>query len=445
MAQSKLLSAPVIVVPPRANRLVRALAEDSAAPATGDDGSVLAKVRQEPPPSAGFRRALFLAVSVVVGNPHTARDPAFAVEALDGSLLLRLVFSGGEVRVDDDTGAEVGVIVNEGLAGARDILLRVYGPGDTTSRRGLRTPRGELLAEGRAPQAQAPAITLADPAGTAVSRTAPLDDGRVRTEIMTQAPPLATLLAGFACSLVVPDWIDRPPTPGGGGAERSPRPVRHAARQLGSLAQQPPATEGAQIGMASEFLQRKIAGVFHAMDADSNGHLEEADFNAVTQRWAQLRGWEPGSDGYERMSSIMLGWWAGLLMADQDGDGQVDFDELMTLVDQLGSMDEEVYATADAMFEAIDENGDERVSLEEHKQVVQRVEGLRRRRRGRLPAAGPQRRRPPLARRVPRAVVGLLARRRPGLAVAVGVRPVLNLGSRSAAHLCPAERRPDGI
>jgi Ca2+-binding EF-hand superfamily protein len=129
------------------------------------------------------------------------------------------------------------------------------------------------------------------------------------------------------------------------------------------------------IGMASEFLQRKIAGVFHAMDADSNGLLEEADFEAVTQRWAAIRGWEPGSEGYERMRSIMLGWWAGLAMADQDGDGKVDFDELMTLVDQLGSMDEEVYATADVMFEAIDENGDERVSLEEHKQVVRAWKG----------------------------------------------------------------------
>jgi hypothetical protein len=61
-----------------------------------------------------------------------------------------------------------------------------------------------------------PATALADPAGTTVSRTAPLDDGRVRTEILTQAP-LGTLLAGFACSLVVAGWIDRPPTPTGGG------------------------------------------------------------------------------------------------------------------------------------------------------------------------------------------------------------------------------------
>ena len=127
--------------------------------------------------------------------------------------------------------------------------------------------------------------------------------------------------------------------------------------------------------MASEFQQRKIAGVFHAMDADSNGLLEETDFEAVVERWAAIRGWEEGSDGYDRMRSIMLGWWAALAMSDQDGDGRVSFDELMVLVDRLGSLGDEVRATADAMFEAIDENGDGRIALEEHKQVVRAWKG----------------------------------------------------------------------
>ncbi len=127
--------------------------------------------------------------------------------------------------------------------------------------------------------------------------------------------------------------------------------------------------------MASEFQQRKIAGVFHAMDADGNGLLEEADFEAVTERWAAIRGWAAGSGEHEGMRAVMLGWWAALAASDRDGDGRVSFEELMLLVDQLGTMGDEITATADAMFDAIDENGDDRISLDEHKQVVRAWKG----------------------------------------------------------------------
>ena len=204
---SGLLSAPVIVVPRRAGGLVRALVDDAASPATAPDGTVLGKVRQEPPPPARGGRALFLAVSVLVGNPHTARDPTFAVDAPDGSPLLRLVFSGQEVSVRDDGDAELGVLVNEGRPGGEDIVVGVYGPG------------GAPLAAGRAPYAQAPALTITDPAGMPVARSEQVDEHSVRTEILGDAPVLRTLLTGFACSLVMPEWIDRPRSSSGAAAE----------------------------------------------------------------------------------------------------------------------------------------------------------------------------------------------------------------------------------
>jgi Ca2+-binding EF-hand superfamily protein len=71
------------------------------------------------------------------------------------------------------------------------------------------------------------------------------------------------------------------------------------------------------------------------------------------------------------MSAILMGWWGGLVaIGDENSDGKVSFDELMLLVDQLQGMRGEVEATADAMFDAIDENGDNSISVEEHKQVV---------------------------------------------------------------------------
>lgn len=205
MRPTTLLSAPVIVVPRRAGGLVRALVDDAASPATAADGTVQGKVRQEPPPPARGGRALFLAVSVLVGNPHTARDPTFTVEDPDGALLLRLLFSGQEVRIRDEGDADLGMLVNEGRPGGGDIVVGLY------------EPDGTLLAEGRAPYAQAPALTMTDPAGTPVARSEQLDEHTVRTEILSDAPALRTLLIGFACSLVVPEWLDRPRSSSGGG------------------------------------------------------------------------------------------------------------------------------------------------------------------------------------------------------------------------------------
>jgi Ca2+-binding EF-hand superfamily protein len=128
--------------------------------------------------------------------------------------------------------------------------------------------------------------------------------------------------------------------------------------------------------MASEFQRRKVAGVFHAMDADDNGFLEEQDFETLTARWVGIRGWEPGSADHDRMRSIMMGWWGALLaLSDRNHDGKVSLDELMQVVDQLHVMEAEVMATADAMFDAIDENGDERIAVEEHKQIVKAWKG----------------------------------------------------------------------
>jgi Ca2+-binding EF-hand superfamily protein len=120
--------------------------------------------------------------------------------------------------------------------------------------------------------------------------------------------------------------------------------------------------------MATDFQRRKIAGVFEAMDADGNGYLEESDFESLTERWVGLRGWQRGTADYERMRAIMMGWWSAL--ATISAADQVSLDQLMVVVDQLPAMDDAVYATADAMFDAIDENADDRIALEEHKQVV---------------------------------------------------------------------------
>ena len=124
--------------------------------------------------------------------------------------------------------------------------------------------------------------------------------------------------------------------------------------------------------MASELQRRKIGGVFRAMDADNDGFLAESDFQALARRWAGVRG--PG--GHERLTRIMLGWWATLLAAsDHDRDDLVTLDEVLLLVDLLPEMLESVSATADAMFEAVDENEDGLISAAEYRQMIEAWSG----------------------------------------------------------------------
>ncbi len=49
--------------------------------------------------------------------------------------------------------------------------------------------------------------------------------------------------------------------------------------------------------MSSEFQKRKVAGVFYALDVDQDGYLEEEDFQCLTDRWNEIRGYQPGTPG----------------------------------------------------------------------------------------------------------------------------------------------------
>jgi Ca2+-binding EF-hand superfamily protein len=128
--------------------------------------------------------------------------------------------------------------------------------------------------------------------------------------------------------------------------------------------------------MASDFQRDKVIGVFNAMDANSDGFLEEADFQALTDRWINLRGCAPGSEDHNRLTAIMMGWWAVLLAAsDTDRDNKVTLDEVLAVVDRLDTMTAAVNETAHAMFEAIDADADGRISAAEYRQLIEAWNG----------------------------------------------------------------------
>lgn len=124
--------------------------------------------------------------------------------------------------------------------------------------------------------------------------------------------------------------------------------------------------------MASDLQRRKITGVFTAMDADNDGYLEEHDFAALAGRWSQAR----VAGDAEKLTAVMLGWWQTLAaVSDTDHDGKVGVDEVLTVVDRLPTMRDAVTGTADAMFEAIDENGDGLISADEYRRMIEAWSG----------------------------------------------------------------------
>ncbi|RKT56618.1 EF-hand domain-containing protein [Saccharothrix australiensis] len=120
--------------------------------------------------------------------------------------------------------------------------------------------------------------------------------------------------------------------------------------------------------MASDLQKRKSAIVFSAMDSNDDGCLERADFEALTDRWVALR---RGDGGEDRLRELMMTWWDTLRAAsDGNSDERVTFDELLSVVDNLGTMLDLVVATAESMFEAVDEDGDGEISAEEYGRMI---------------------------------------------------------------------------
>ncbi|MGW5782862.1 EF-hand domain-containing protein [Streptomyces sp. NPDC003757] len=123
--------------------------------------------------------------------------------------------------------------------------------------------------------------------------------------------------------------------------------------------------------MASEFQRTKLQDMFDAFDVNGDGCLEEGDFEALATRWGRLPRVRTDTELATRVESVLLGWWQQLAEAvDSDNDGRIDMDDLLAMVDRLPSMRGAVAATADTVFDAVDENGDGRISQSEHQQLI---------------------------------------------------------------------------
>jgi Ca2+-binding EF-hand superfamily protein len=128
--------------------------------------------------------------------------------------------------------------------------------------------------------------------------------------------------------------------------------------------------------MASELQRRKTALVFTAMDVDADGFLDREDFAALAARWTVNRGLATESPEGRRLDAIMMGWWETVLAAsDTDRDDKVTLDEVLVVVAQLHADLAPVVATATALFEAVDADGDRRISAAEYRELIETWNG----------------------------------------------------------------------
>ncbi|WP_460369531.1 EF-hand domain-containing protein, partial [Actinocorallia lasiicapitis] len=74
------------------------------------------------------------------------------------------------------------------------------------------------------------------------------------------------------------------------------------------------------------------------------------------------------------LRAVMLGWWSALTGEAGAPDG-VTLDDVLATVDLLPTMPEAVHATAEAMFEAVDADGDGTISPQEYDQMIEAWRG----------------------------------------------------------------------
>ncbi|RCJ23178.1 hypothetical protein A6S26_01070 [Nostoc sp. ATCC 43529] len=128
--------------------------------------------------------------------------------------------------------------------------------------------------------------------------------------------------------------------------------------------------------MVSELIKKKLTIFFGGLDVDKNGFVEPEDFDQIASNFARIRGLEPGSSDYENLHNQVISIWKNYwINADLNQDNKVSLDEYLEICNQQFVADNDSSAAAweqpmEALFEVIDIDNDEKIALEEYKQLI---------------------------------------------------------------------------
>lgn len=114
--------------------------------------------------------------------------------------------------------------------------------------------------------------------------------------------------------------------------------------------------------MLTELQKRKLMKLFCMYDACNLGVLKISDFEQLAQRLAELRGWKPGTEAYEKITSQFLFRWNRIRTEIKQtlhtrNDGQVNLEEWLTYYDMVINSQErkeELMTLAEAVFNVVD-------------------------------------------------------------------------------------------
>jgi hypothetical protein len=120
------------------------------------------------------------------------------------------------------------------------------------------------------------------------------------------------------------------------------------------------------------FLDRKLARRFRTYDADGDGFIEREDFTQAGARTVKAFGLAEDDPKAVRLHDTLIGLWEQLSsVTDLDRNGRISLDEYQKafangLLETPESFDEGYVPFLDAVMAIADEDGDDRLTLDEH-------------------------------------------------------------------------------
>ncbi len=134
--------------------------------------------------------------------------------------------------------------------------------------------------------------------------------------------------------------------------------------------------------MLSDFVTQKLTRLFHLLDTNKNGVLEQADYDRAIRNLAAAYDVKPGSAAFTSLRQKALVLWEDVADKDRSGDGRIPLEDWLVAHDKLHGPDraeefkDHLAERAMATFELMDPDGNSRILLEDLQAYVQARFGL---------------------------------------------------------------------